>query len=477
MPYKSFLLLCALCIAAYLPTGCKIPQITTKNESKYTPPAFPNSPSDSANIALTNWRTYFGDSLLVAIIDTALLHNQELQIINQELEISKNEIMARRGEYLPFLRLKANAGVDRASSFTRDGAVEEQLESRPGHPFPLIMGDNMVGVYASWEIDIWKKLRNAKQAAAQRYLASIEGKNFATTRLIAEIAESYYELLGLDNLLLIINQNIDIQTNALKVVKLQKEAAKVSQLAVNRFEAQLLNTQNLRYAIQQKIAELENHITLLSGTFLAKIPRNPNAFDSLQILPPSIGIPSQLLANRPDIRQAEINLAAAKLDVQVARANFYPTVSLSAGVGLQSFNPVFLINPKAILFNLVGDLVAPLVNKNAIKATYLNANAKQIQAVYIYEQTILQAYVDVLNQLAKIDNYSKSYATKLQEVELLNQSVAIANNLFNYARADYAEVLLTQREALDAKMELVEIKLRLLNAKVNIYRALGGGWQ
>ncbi len=169
-------------------------------------------------------------------------------------------------------------------------------------------------------------------------------------------------------------------------------------------------------------------------------------------------------------------MAAAKLDVKVAKANFYPSLHISVGIGFQAFNPAFLLNPESMLFNLAGDLMAPLINRNAIKATYFSANALQLQAILHYEQTILNAYVDVLNQLSKIDNFSKSQETKMKEVEILKQSINIANSLFNSARADYGEVLLTQREALEAKIELIEIKMKLLNGKVNIYRALGGGW-
>ncbi|MEZ4805252.1 MAG: TolC family protein, partial [Bacteroidia bacterium] len=141
------------------------------------------------------------------------------------------------------------------------------------------------------------------------------------------------------------------------------------------------------------------------------------------------------------------------------------------------FDPQFLFNPESILYNMVGDVMAPLINRNAISAAYCSANAQQIQAIYNYEQTILNANMDVLNQLAKIDNYSKSYDTKYKEVQILVQSIGIANSLFNSARANYGEVLLTQREALEAKMELIEIQAKKLNAKVNVYRALGGGWR
>ncbi|MCC6836812.1 MAG: TolC family protein, partial [Cytophagales bacterium] len=160
-----------------------------------------------------------------------------------------------------------------------------------------------------------------------------------------------------------------------------------------------------------------------------------------------------------------------------ARANFYPSLGIHAGIGFQAFNPVYLISPESMMYNLAGDLMAPLINRNAIKAAYNTANAQQVQAVYNYEQTILNAYLDVLNQLSKINNYNQSFETKNKEVEILVRSIGIANNLFNSARADYAEVLLTQREALESKMELVEIKMKQLNAKVNVYRALGGGWR
>jgi len=170
-------------------------------------------------------------------------------------------------------------------------------------------------------------------------------------------------------------------------------------------------------------------------------------------------------------------LAAAKLDVQVAKANFYPSLHISAGIGFQAFDPSYLLkSPQSLLYSLAGDLAAPLINRNAIKATYYSANAKQIQAVYNYERTILNAYVEVANQVSKISNLEKSYDTKSQEVQALTQSIGISNNLFRSARADYMEVLLTQRDALESKFDLVETKMQQMNAVVNIYRALGGGW-
>jgi len=454
--------------------ACKVPAISSKQENKSTPVSYVNS-QDTLNTAKIKWKSYFKDPFLVALIDTALSNNQELNITLREIEISKNEVRARKGEYLPFINIGAAAGLDKAGKFTWDGFSEEDLKDNPDRG-PKYVGDFKIGSFLSWELDVWKKLRNAKKAAVLRYLATVEGRNFMVTNLISEIASSYYELMALDNLLGIIQQNIALQDNALQIVKLQKEAAKVSQLAVNRFEAQLLYTKNLQFEIQQKLIETENRINFLTGRFPRRIQRNGAAFNNLEINAVSVGIPSQLLENRPDIHQAELELAAAKLDVRAAKANFYPSFSLQAGIGFQAFNPSYLLKPESILCNLAGDLVAPLVNKNAIKATYLNANEKQIQAVYNYERSILNAHIEVVNQLSRINNYTKSYETKAKEVDILTQSITISNSLFSSARADYIEVLSTQREALDAKIDLIEIKLKQLDAQVNVYRALGGGW-
>jgi len=476
MKNKSFPLIITGLLLLFV-WSCKAPKVVLKSENKALPATYTAVQQDTANVAGLSWRAYFDDPNLIALIDTALLYNQELNIVKQEIEIRKNEVLARAGEYKPFVQMGAGMGADKAARYTRFGALEEELEVKPGTPFPEPLPDFGLGLRASWELDIWKKLRTAKQSAVLRYLSSQEGKNFMVTNLIAEIAESYYELMAMDNLLKIIDQNIEIQSNALKVVKQQKEAAKLTQLAVNRFEAQLLNTQNLQFDVRQRIAEAENRINFLTGRMPKPIARSSERYLDLKADAFPSGLPSQLLLNRPDIRQAELELQASKLDVKVARANFLPSLGIRADLGFQSFNPVYLLNPKSVLFNLAGDIMAPLVNKNAIQANFNNASAQQVQAVYQYEQAILKAYTDVLNQLAKVDNFNKSYALKRQEVEILNQSTQIANTLFNAARADYAEVLLTQREALEARVDVVEIKMRQLDAKVNIYRALGGGWK
>jgi NodT family efflux transporter outer membrane factor (OMF) lipoprotein len=469
MKNKIIIILAVICFAA-----CKIPALVGKQENK-TVPAYYNTASDSTNIASIKWRNYFTDPYLIALIDSALKNNQELNIALREIEMEKNEIEARKGEYLPFVNVGGAAGIDKTGRYTWDGLSEEDLKTNPDKG-PKYIGDFRTGIYASWELDVWKKLRTAKKSAALKYLSTIEGRNFMVTNMIAEISSSYYELLALDNMMSIIKQNIELQQNALKMVKLEKEAAKVSQLAVNRFEAQLLHTQNLQYDIQQQIIETENKINFLAGRFSQHVARTNISLNEIPVDMVQSGIPTQLLLNRPDIRQAELTLAASKLDVQVARANFYPSFRLTAGTGFTAFNPGFLFAPASLLYNLAGDAVGPIINKYGITAVYKNANEKQIISAYEYERTILSACIEVANQLAFINNYKSSYETKSKEVEILNQSVDISNKLFISSKADYIEVLLTQREALDSRIELIETKLKQLQAKVNIYRTLGGGW-
>lgn len=455
--------------------ACKPIEIQQRAENRTVPEKYATTENDTVNTGKIRWNNYFSDPHLQSLINQALENNQELNIVLQEIEMSKNEIKARKGEYLPSLGLKAGAGVDKVSRYTNIGAMEANTEIEPGKEMPEPLFDFGIGAQAQWETDIWGKLHNATRAQVQRYLASIEGKNFMTTNLISEIADSYYELLALDNELLILNQNIKIQKDALNIIKDLKKNARSNELAVQRFEAQVLKTQGMQYDIQQKIVETENRINYLAGRFPQTVERSQD-FDSVVPQMVYAGIPSELLENRPDIKQAEYELEAARLDIKTAKARFYPSLDLSAGIGLQAFNPTYIIKPQSFLFSLAGELTAPLINRRAIKAAYYNANAKQIQAVYHYEQTVLGAYIEVANQLSKIHNLESSVNIKSKEVNALTKSIDISNDLFKYARADYMEVLLTQRDALESKFELVEKKVNQLKASVAVYRALGGGW-
>nr|WP_276898121.1 efflux transporter outer membrane subunit [Pedobacter kyonggii] len=463
-----------LICAAY--TACKLPEVAQRTENKSVPAAFSGT-QDTVSTANIQWRKFFTDPNLVNLIDTALKNNQELNITLQDIEIAKNEIKAKKGELLPSVTYGVGAGLDKVGRYTSSGAGDASTEITPGKEVPEVLPDYSLGLQANWEVDIWHKLRNAKKGAISNYLATVEGKNFVVTNLIAEVANSYYELLAEDNQLDIVKKNIALQSNALELMKIQKQATRVTELAVRKFEAEVLSSKSLEFDIQQNIIETENKINFLLGRFPQPIVRDKSSFTDL--VPPTVqsGLPSQLLANRPDIKQAELELAAAKLDVKVAKAQFYPSLGISAAIGYQAFNPSYLLRtPESLIYSLAGDLAGPLINRNAIKAEYLTANAKQLQAVFEYEKAILNGYIEVANQMSKISNLQKSYDLKSKQVAALAQSIDISNDLFKSARADYFEVLMTQRDALQSKLELIETKKQQLNAVVDIYHALGGGW-
>ncbi|MDI1255071.1 MAG: TolC family protein [Flavobacterium sp.] len=474
--FKSYhyLIPLGLCLAVI---SCKAPAIATETTKVTVPEAY-NTNKDTANIGTIQWRKFFKDKHLVDLIDIALKNNQELNITLQEIEIAKNEVRVRKGALLPTVGVRAGAGVEKVGRYTSQGAGDASTEIAPGMEVPDPLTDFTLAAYANWEVDVWKKLRNSKKAAVSRYLSTVEGKNFVVTNLIAEIADSYYELLSLDSQLDIVRQNIQLQNNALDIVKVQKEAARTTELAVQKFQAEVSASKSMEFGILQQIKETENRINFLLGRYPQEIQRDKTNFLTLLPSEVSSGIPAQLLDNRPDIKQAELELAAAKLDVKVARAEFYPSLDISAAVGLQAFKPSYFLKfPESVLYSLVGDIAAPLINRNAIKAEFSSANARQLQALYNYQRTVLNAYLEVSNQLSKIDNLSKSYALKSQQVAALNLAIDIANDLFKSARADYFEVLMTQRDALESKLELIETKQSQLNAAVHVYKDLGGGWK
>jgi multidrug efflux system outer membrane protein len=476
MKARHHLLFAIFTLMALVMTSC-VPQLKVRNERKALPAQF-GSHAESANTADMNWSDFFNDPYLSALIDSALRNNQELNIVVQEMEIARNEVMARKGEYLPSVGIGTGGGVEKTARYTPLGANEATTDIEPGREMPDPVPDVMLGGFAQWEVDIWRKLRNAKEAAANRYLASQEGRHFLVTNLVAEIAAEYYDLLALDNQLLLVTQNIQIQSDALEVMKLQKKSGRVTELAVRRFEAQVFRTRSMQYDLTQAIIEKENRINFLVGRYPQPVARSSEGF--LNMIPATVqaGLPSQMLTNRPDVKQAEYALQAAKLDVKSAKANFYPSLDIRAGLGLRAFNPAYLAKtPESLMYNLAGDLMAPLVNRKAIKAAYASANAKQMQAVLFYEQTVLNAYIEVYNQVNRIENLNQSYALRSQEVEALTRAINISNDLFQSARADYMEVLLTQRDALEARFELIETKNAQMQAMVKAYRAIGGGWK
>ena len=461
------------CLILFLP-ACGIPNRRQGECGPDLPETF-NGAATADNSSQLGVDRYFDDSKLTSLIDQALAHNRELKILNEEVEVAWNEVQARRGAYLPFVTFGADVGLERPSLFTPLGTAEDQLQFRPGRNFPEPLGNFAGGLNFVWALDIWREFRNARDAAEQRYCAAIERRNFFATKMIAEIAENYYELMALDLQLQTLDKIIELQQQSYKLAVARKKAARGTDLPVQRFQAEVRKNQSERLIVKQEIVEAENKINFLVNRFPTTVDRKSAGFIGLSVRALSVGIPANLLLNRPDIRQAERELAAADLDIKVARAHFYPRVEITAGVGYRAFNPRYLFNPEALIYNAAGNLVAPVINRFAIRAEYRSANAKQLQALYNYQRIVLNAFTQVINRVSKVENYSKSIAIKQQQLKSLENSVAVATQLFQNTRVEYIEVLLAQRDLLEARTVLIQTKREQLSAVVQAFQALGGG--
>ena len=466
----------ALAALSTLPSGCRIPAIYSADPGPALPQDF-NGAASVNNSADLSVDEFFSEPALSLLINEGLSQNFELKIRNQEIQVAANEVQARRGAYLPFVNIGARGGVDRTSRFTPLGAAEDQLTYPGGGRFPDPLPN--VGLQANlfWQLDYLKQLRNARDAAIFRYCEAIEARDYLITAIVTEIASSYYELAALDQRLVFLNQTIDIQSQSLDVARAQKDAARGTELGVQRFLAEVRKNESQRLIIKQQIIEVENRINVLTGRYPQMVNRQAWDFIALDSRPLEVGVPAQLLQNRRDIRAAEREVAASGLDVLVARANFYPKLAISGRVGYEAFNPRYLFDPGAFVAGTAGELVAPLFNKKAIRADYQSANARQLAAIYNYQRTVVTAFTEVVNNIAKVDNYRKSVAIKQEQVKALESSVDVATQLFQAARpgAEYIDVLFAQRDLLEARTVLIETKQQQLSAIVKAYQSLGGG--
>lgn len=463
-------------VSAALIASCGSLKVAKAPSNKPLPGSY--TPSDSSNAASIVWSEYFSDTNLLALIDTALAKNPDALIALQRIEAARASIQLNKGLLLPTVNLAASPAIRRFGLYTMDGAGNATTDILPDQIVPVNLPDYFVGLQTAWEADMWGKLRNKRRAAAARYLSSVEGRNWLKTSLVADVALAYYQLTALDIELEIITETIAIQENAVTAISAQKEAGYTNEAAVKQFSAQLLNTRALQIDARQRIIETESRINFLLGRYPQPIQRDKVVYN--QPMPPNIatGIPSDLLRNRPDIKQAELELMASQADLRSAKAAFYPSFMITGGVGFQAFKTSLLFtSPESFVFSLVGGLSAPLINRNAIKAQFRSANAYQLESLYNYQKSILNGYVEVHNEMNRINNLAEMSELKRQESDLLTQSVDDVRDLFNGRRASYIEVLVSQQNALGARLDFVEVKKQQLFSTVNLYKALGGGWR
>jgi NodT family efflux transporter outer membrane factor (OMF) lipoprotein len=458
--------------------SCAIPKFRQTDLGLGLPPSFNGAagPDSSAQLRVDE---FYNDPILTGLVCQAVATNRELKVLEEEINVARAEILYRRGAFLPLAGFRAGAGWDRNSLFTPVGAAEKELEYRPGKHFPATPGDSLLAFNFLIPIDIWRELRNARDAAIQRYFAAIERRNYFVTQMVADIASNYYALMALDQRLVVLDQIIEFQQRSYLTAQANLAAGRDTQLAVRRFEGEVRKNQSEKVIVRQEIIETENRINFLAGRFPQAIPRNSAGFYDLTINELRVGVPAQLLLNRPDIRQAERELAAAGLDVKVARAHFFPRIDITGNIGYQAFNPKYLFNPEAVIFNAAGELAVPVLNRAAIRSEYLRANALQLEAVYNYQRVIINGVVEVINQLSAVENYARALQIKSQQLSALRSAVTVAYNAYTFVRekgrVDYLDVLTVQRDLLEAQTAVINTKRQQLSAIVNVYQALGGG--
>lgn len=467
-------------LVVLLASGCKSYQAVTVESRMTLPEAFEDS-KDTTNVATLPVRQFFPDPYLQALIDTALSGSPDIQVAWQRVQIASAGMHYNRAFLLPSVQAGVLASVDKYGDYTMNGVGNHDTNLSPNvddkEKIPNPTPDYFVGLRSSWEIDLWGKLRNRKKAAVARWLASREGYRLVVTSLTADIATLYYQLLALDNEQKVLTKNIQLQENALEIVKVQKLGGRATELAVQQFQAQLLHTKSLRYTTAQQITEAENQLNFLIGRTAQPIPRDSSLLEVP--LPPTLsaGIPSQLLLNRPDIRAAELELEALNADIRAARAAFFPSLTLTPYVGFNAFKTALLFNGGSLAYGAAGSLMAPIFNRNAIKADYERTIAEGRVALYDYQKTVLAAFQEVTGSLKGIRNYTDYYQLKQQEAESLHNAVGVANDLYLVGRASYLEVITAQRSVLDAELEVTAARKSIFLQAVALYRSVGGGWR
>jgi NodT family efflux transporter outer membrane factor (OMF) lipoprotein len=432
---------------------------------------------DAGAPAQLDWREWFADPQLTALVSEALAQNQSLAMAAERVELARSSVTRTTGALFPRLDVAVGAGVRKFGLYTMDGAGNATTDILPSQRVPEHLGDFALSLQASWEADVWGKLRNQRNAAASQVLASVEGVHVVATALVAEIATAWFELKALDRTRDVLTRTLTHQEKALEAVRVQRGVGRVTELAVQQFEAQLIETQSLEVIAAQQQLEAENRLNTLLGRFPRPIER-----PRLETYEPAgvggVGVPAELLRNRPDVRAAEHQLEAAQYDVKSAQAAFFPNINLSAGIGVQAFNPAYLFRlPESLIYNFLGGLVAPLLNRSAIDAQLEGAKALQREAMYGYQLTVLSAYVEVINSVANHQNTARVLTLKKQQQTQLAEAIEVAGSLYQAGKASWLEVLLAQQNALRTELELVESWRRQHVAAVTLYKALGGGWQ
>lgn len=450
MKYKLWIVFAGL---VFMLASCKIGKKYTRPELNL-PEEIAGVKGDSVSVDSINWWDLYTDPVLQRLIVRTLEYNQDMLIAAARVK----ELMALQR-------------IDKADLFPKVDAkvhADREHDQTPDNTFEL-------KALLSWELDLWGKLRWANQAAISGYLQSVEGKRALQLSLVAQVAQSYFELTALDQELAIVNQTLAARREGVRLAKLRFEGGLTSETSLRQAQVELARTQTLTPELERKIRLKENEISLLTGQYPGKVERGKHIVG--QHLPDSIpvGLPSELLERRPDIRQAEYKLKAAHAKVGVAYTSMFPKITLTGHYGLES-NALsdFLKSP---YFFVGGELLSPLFNMGKNRAKLKAARAVQEQETYNYQKAVLNAFTEVNNALIT-SRKSREIRESRQNLENAARSyMDLATLQYINGVISYIDVLDAQRGYFDAQIGLNNAIRDELLAAVNLYKALGGGFQ
>jgi outer membrane protein, multidrug efflux system len=425
---------------------------------------------DTSSIADISWRDYFSDTILRHLIDTGLVLNFDLQFALRNISIAQSQVKQSNWLWVPQINGRVSAygyrNSDNGPAGVNNGAISNNNN------------DFLATVNMSWEIDIWGKIGRQQESARANYLQSYEAAKAVQTSLVANIAQGYFNLLMLDQQLLETKKTLDLNNDFVKLTHLLYDAGEVTYLGVQQAESQRDNTAQLVPQIEQSIQIEENSLQLLTGSLPGAVHRGASLMDihfgdSLQT-----GLPVSLLSRRPDVRASELALVQANAQVGISQANMYPALNLTAGAGFESLKASNWFNIPGSLFGLAGaTLIQPILQGRQLKTQLEIAKQQREQAVIRFRQSVLTAAVEVTNALVRVQKLKEQEKYAQQRADTLVGAVNNSQLLFKNDLANYLEVITAQQTALDAQLSLAFILNQELNARVELYRSLGGGWR
>jgi outer membrane protein, multidrug efflux system len=428
--------------------------------------------ADTTSIADIQWKSFFTDTHLQQLIDSAISNNYDMQVALKNIEAAQLVVKQSKLGYFPEANLQVGASINRPSDNSLNGLSLSQFLGKS------YVEDYSASAVLSWEADIWGKIKNQKARALAEYLQTAEVKKAIQTNLVADVAKGYFNLLMLDAQLAIANKNSLLSDSTLRIIKLQYNAGQVTALAVQQAEAQRLVAVQLIPLLQQEIALQENALSILTAVTPASIERSTEIKNISFAQNISAGVPSTLISNRPDVKTNELALTVANANTGIAKAAMYPSLTITAAGGINAFKASNWFNIPASLFGTVaGGITQPLFQRKQLKTQYELSKVEREKTVIQFRQSVLNAVGEVSDALVKNEKLKEQEAVAATRVNTLQQAISNADLLFKNGMATYLEVITAQSNTLQGELDLAVLKKDQLNAVVELYRALGGGWK